>query len=197
MLDLQERGRALEWAFYQVLDRARFDELANHYAQMTAERALRAAAGVDDAALLEELQRAQVTPTAMTALVLLPLLQVAWADGAIQDGERDALVRAAEQHGFAAGSAGRELLEAWLRRRPGDDVLAAWAGYIAALVEHLAAADRKRLMATVVGRCRDIARAAGGLLGLATISSAEQDLLDRVEDAFKFPEQFATVFARA
>ena len=44
--------------------------------------------------------------------------------------------------------------------------------------------DRRVLRAHLVGRARPIAEAAGGLLGLASVSPAEEETLETLEAAF-------------
>ncbi len=180
-LDLAERGRQLVRVFYRVVPDPG-DTVA-------------ADSGIADEVVSARLVDLGVPPSVQIALSLVPLIEVAWADGEIQDEEREALERAAEANGMVTGSPSRTALSAWLAERP-DELLDAWVGFVAALLENLSAGERMRLAADVLDRARTIAEAAGGFLGLATVSDSEQAILRKLDHAFKFPEQFATLFER-
>jgi len=62
---------------------------------------------------------------------------VAWADGAIQDHERDAILQAAADEGIKVDSANYRLLEGWLDERPQPTLLEAWRDYAMAIARDL------------------------------------------------------------
>jgi hypothetical protein len=194
-LDLAERARALEDLFFQPLsDEARARLRAELRAPDPAD-ALRAASGIADPELLTRLDEIGVAPATLLAVTLVPLIEVAWADGRIQQGERDAILRGADESGVTTGAA-HALLDRWLEARPPETLGEAWSRVVHALDERLLASERKQLMAEVASRARAIAEAAGGFLGIGAVSNEEHEVIDRLEAAFKFPEQFRDVFRR-
>ena len=60
----------------------------------------------------------------------------------------------------------------------------AWSDYIEALEEQLTVEQLQILRREVVDRARTVAAAAGGFLGLKTISDSEERALARLEAAF-------------
>ena len=117
---------------------------------------------------------------------LLPLCEVAWADGAISSRERDAVLKAAEQHGITSGSPARALLEHWLAPQPELNIMTAWKEYIAAIVSRLPQDRAVQLGEEIMGRARAIAKTSGGILGMgAKVSVSEQFALDELEHAFR------------
>ena len=193
-LDLQARARALEAACFDGLPDDDIARLREENAAQPGVDGLRRASGLIDPDTLDALATAGISADTMFAFALVPLIEVAWADDEIHPRERAAIMGGAADAGITPDSADAAVLTGWLERRPPRTLVAAWTGYISALVQHLTAKQRKDLMRQVVDRAAHVARAAGGLLGLASISEAERNKLDELESAFKFPEQFAGVF---
>src|SRR3569623_2303973 len=98
---------------------------------------LRMASGMTDEAVLEKLNTLGLRANTIAALSLVPLIQVAWADGAIQDNERTAILQGAHGKGLEKGTDGYDLLQAWLNKRPSDALYEAWEAYIKALARQL------------------------------------------------------------
>jgi hypothetical protein len=75
------------------------------------------------------------------------------------------------------------LFENWLQEAPDENLVSAWKAFVGAAVDGFsepAAAFRHDL----IGRAKKVAQAAGGILGLGSISSSEQKVLDDLESAF-------------
>jgi hypothetical protein len=148
--------------------------------------ALAAVSGIDDQELLRDLLAAGIRPETFACLALLPLCEVAWADGDISSRERDAVLKAAAQHGIQSGTAAYSLLEVWLATRPELKMVDAWKEYVAVLSARLPPDRAKQLSDEILGRARDIAATSGGILGLgAKVSVSEQFALDELEHAFR------------
>ena len=114
---------------------------------------------------------------ALVAAGLVPLIEVAWSDHAMDAAERDAIMQAARDAGVTRGSTAAELLSAWLERRPGAELLEAWKGYAAALVAELDEADAAAVRGDIMSRAQAVAEAAGGFLGLGSVSREERRML--------------------
>lgn len=148
--------------------------------------ALAAVSGIDDQELLRDLSDTGIRPETFAALSLLPLCEVAWADGDITSKEKDAILAAAAQHGIEPASPARALLETWLAVRPELKMMDAWKEYIAALASRLPPDRAQKLSEEILGRARSIAATSGGILGFgAKVSVAEQFALDELERAFR------------
>lgn len=183
---LDDRRRGLEEAFFTQHNRDLLERMRQKASHEEALQGLTAASGITNLAVLEELLARGIRPETLAGLALLPLVLVAWADGSVQDGEREAILAAAADRGVAPGSAARELLEGWLQIHPHRDLVEAWKDYVAALVGGpLDAAAAKALEADVLGRAREVAAASGGFLGLGSkISDKEEAVLASLAEAF-------------
>jgi uncharacterized tellurite resistance protein B-like protein len=179
---LQDRRRSLEESFFQG---EREDLRARIAAeQEEAVESIAAATGLSDAALLERLAGLGIRAETLAALTLVPLVEVAWADGEMDEREQDAILRGAESTGLRPDSPSYGLLELWTRDRPAPELMESWCAYIAALCAELAPGQRKRLEQRIMGRARAVAEAAGGILGIGRISRVEEGVLAKMERAF-------------
>jgi hypothetical protein len=183
---LADREKALEDLFFEKENRKLIERIQSEEAHLTAKKGLADLTGVEDEGLLEKLVNLEIQPGTWAALALIPLVEVAWASGRIENKERRAVLSAAEANGVTRGGASFELLERWLEKRPDPAFLEAWGEYTVDLCAELGAAERDALRDEIVGRARRVAEAAGGLLGIVNkISGAEQRVLDELAKAFE------------
>jgi hypothetical protein len=181
---LEERGRALENQFY---DKENKEKLAAMKAKLDAQQSredLRKASGMTDDQVLDKLVELGLRSNTIAALSLVPLIEVAWADGEIQDNERTAILQGAHGKGLEQGTDGYELLQTWLRNKPAPALFDAWQSYIKALASQLNDEQNKLLKNQIVGFAKMVAAAAGGFLGIGKVSSSEEKALGRIERAF-------------
>lgn len=182
---LEERGHALENAFFARQDEALLKRLREADSAATRRQALSAASGVTDAAVLDHWDTLGLRPQSLAALSLVPLVLVAWADGSLDDKEATAVREAARSAGLRSGEAGA-LLDAWLTRPPGREIEAAWRDYAHALAARMPPEARAALERETVGRARQVAEAAGGFLGLGSrVSEAEERVLASLAAPFR------------
>jgi hypothetical protein len=184
--DLTSHGRALENLFFQQQDRILIERHRELKRMEETRQALAEVSGITNPSVLDRLVKLDIHAEIVASLALVPLVEVAWADGRIQDEERAAVLEASAHHGLTAEHPGRALLERWLAHKPDPKLLEAWTLYVEGLCEALDAGEREGLRADIVDRARRVAAAAGGFLGLTSpISTAEQLMLDRLDSAFR------------
>ena len=182
---LAAREHALEEVFFRKVDAKLLDNLRS---RLTVDQELERLAeetGIHDQEVLKELLDLRFTPQNLLALWLVPLTQVAWADGQVQPAEREAVLLALCKHGYSGDSPAWHLLESWLDHKPCDDVLKAWKDYARATV---ASAGEKRLMLLrheLHNRAREVAEAAGGVFGFHPVSKAEEMVLQQIDEALR------------
>lgn len=182
---LGDRKKALEDSFFAKENQKLLDRMRAEQHKKEAKAGLAEVAGISDADVLEKLVSLGIEPDTWAALSLVPLVEVAWADGSLDPKERRAVLSAAEANGVVAGSPGAALLETWLRARPGPELISAWGEYMVVLCAGLDEAERQKLRREILGRARSVAEAAGGILGLLNrISSQEEAVLAELEKPF-------------
>ncbi len=181
---LEERGRALEDEFFHKENQVKLAALKAKQELKDSKEELKKASGMSDDAVLDHLVTLGLRANTIAALSLVPLVAVAWSDGEIQDDERQAIMQGAHGKGLEEGSAGYEILSGWLDKRPADNLLDAWEGYIKALSSQLNDEQSRLLKNQIVGFAEMVASAAGGILGFGKISSKEEAVLSRIKAAF-------------
>jgi len=179
---LGDRGKALEEIFFAKENEKLRKALQEKEEVKNKKEALSAVSGITDDAVLEQLLALDIRSDTLVALSLVPLVEVAWADGTIDDSERSAILSAAEDSGLSGESAA--LLDGWLVTQPSNKVLSAWKDYVAALTSTMDVAARDKLKQELLSRARTVAESAGGFLGIGKISSAEEDKLEELARAF-------------
>jgi hypothetical protein len=183
---LGSRARRLEDRFFLEQDRVLIEKHRELKKMEETRQALAAVSGITNQQVLQRLVDLNVQADTVASLAVVPLVEVAWADGRIDDQERAAIMRATAEAGFAKGSPDYELLDRWLAHRPGPELLEAWQHYIEGLCELLAPEEREALRADLIGRARRVAEAAGGFLGLTSkVSEVERRILQTLEHAFQ------------
>src|SRR5262245_31299431 len=132
--------------------------------------------GLQDPSVLNELQELGFMPETVSLLPLVPVLELAWAEGGITPAERDLLVKLARSRGIAEGSPADKQLTQWMSSSPGGAVFARAGRLIAAVLESGSREFHRGLTPEqLVAYCEQIAAASGGIFGLRVGSvSAEE-----------------------
>jgi hypothetical protein len=112
-------------------------------------------------------------------------VEVAWADGTLDAREKRAILDRAEKSGIAPGAIDHDLLRSWLDHKPEPKLLTAWTHLIQGMCEQLTDEQVTALRTGLVERARAIAKASGGLLGVGSVSTVEEDMIRRLESAFR------------
>jgi hypothetical protein len=154
----------------------------------TARETLSQATGISDGAALDQLLALRIQPEIIAALRIVPLVEVAWADGSLDEKEREAVLSGAQEAGIPADSAAYTLLEEWLKRRPEPYLLAAWTTLVQGMSASLSEPEVKNFEASLMERVRRVAGASGGVFGLGSkISKQEAAVLEKLSKAFERP----------
>lgn len=166
----QERERGFEAEYFQrqdkkliasIRERAHLQEIAIALAEKLA---------VDDPALLERVARLGLDRETGSAILLAPLVQVAWADGDVTDQEREAVLAIAASRGVVAGTAAHGQLLAWLRERPPVEVFDVAMDVVRIGLGVLPEPERAERTRGVLDACDRVAEASGGIAKLLGIS---------------------------
>ena len=185
---LETRRRALEEQFFHEENQRLVENLREKSKQKEAKEALAEASGITSDLILESLLRLGIEAETVAALQLVPLLEVVWADGELDEKEKQAVLKAAGASGLAEGSLPYGLLESSLNRWPKPPLREAWRLYVEGLCKQLGPEERDPLREDLLGRARAVAEASGGFLGLGSkISSAETQVIEELGKAFDLP----------
>jgi tellurite resistance protein len=177
---LGDRGRALEDDYFRKRDRELVDKMRRASEAEAARRELSDRSGVHDSEMLQELQSLGFTPETVVLLPLVPLLQVAWAEGGVSDAERKLILQLARARGIEPGTPPDHKLASWLASRPDEQVFASATRLIRAMLDAGAPGMASLTAADLVKHAEAIAAASGGIFGINRISSEERALLNTI-----------------
>jgi len=182
---LADRRKELEETFFAKQNQELVAKLKAEKQKTLDKEGLQELTGIKNDEVLEKLISLKMNRETISALSLFPLIQVAWADGAVDTKEQEAVLSAAAASGMLKGSSAHTLLEGWLKLKPPAALENAWSNYVKALVEGMKAEDKALLKNELLGKARSVAEASGGILGMGSkISKAEGDALKKLEAAF-------------
>lgn len=181
---LSTRRQALEDRFFKDEEAKQISHLRDKLAAQKNREELAEVCGIEDPTVLDTLTKLDVGAHDVSALTLVPLVEVAWADGSMSKEERAAILKAAIAQGVKDESHSHALLDAWLEKRPSKDLFQAWVGYVNAVRAHVSEDEMTALKESILGLAHDVASAAGGYLGIGSVSSAEKNVLTAIGTAF-------------
>jgi hypothetical protein len=183
MVDDRGGKRAHEEDYFQKKDRELIEKIQQQARAEQQLRELGERVGITDPEVSRELAELGFTPETVKLLPLIPVLEMAWAEGEVTAAERKMVVDVARGRGIEAGSAADGQLADWLDRRPEDSVFRRAGRLINAL---FASGGRFDLTQDdIIKYCEAIADASGGLFGIRRVSSEERATLGRITNEIK------------
>lgn len=186
MAEARKFSRQLEDAFFLKEDKKLIEKYKQLKQMEETKQRLAEISGIKDEAILKKLVELKIHAETVASLALVPLVEVAWADGNVDGSEKKAILMAVEKSNVAKDSVEYQLMERWLSHKPDASLLDAWVHYIQGLSGQCTPAEVRELKEELLSRARSVAEAAGGFLGLGSkISAAEQSVLQKLESAFQ------------
>ncbi len=172
-------GQDHENAFFHARDDALIAKMRDRLSTERREAELKASTDLENDELLHHLAELGIGTESLPFLHLVPLLDVAWADGLVQAEERVLLLNAAEE-AQVTGEA-LEAFKAMIETQPSPEYMAAALHFTQSVLAALPAAERETRSDSLVDLAKLIAQANGGLFGLFfKVENAEQDALDNI-----------------
>lgn len=119
-------------------------------------------------------------------LFLMPLVQTAWAHGAIAAREKHLIFEAAREDGIDERDSLNDRLDDYLTNQPSLSFFDECLSEIAGILQAMNVSERESLKAKIIKRCRNIADSAGGNSAMdvsAFTSAEEQRTLEQISEA--------------
>lgn len=193
----KERGRALEEEYFHRKERELIEKMRAKAQAEAAQEELAARTGVADTQILADLHELGYTPETISLLHLVPLVQMAWAEGNVSRRERDLIIEAARARGIESGSAADTQLQGWLASRPSDTLFSTTLRAIGAMFASRPDSEREAGEKDLLSYLTSIASASGGVLGFGAVSDQERAVLERVTAEIEKAHGAAGVLPRA
>jgi hypothetical protein len=180
-----ERGRSLEEEYFHRKEKEVIEKMRVRAAAAEERHRLGQQTGVADEDVLRDLQDLGYTPETVMLLHLVPLIEMAWAEGGVSDKERELIVKAARARRIAEGSPADQQLALWLARRPSGELFEKTLRAIRTILEAQPAEAREASKKDLLSLATAIAAASGGIFGFHTISDEERQTLAHIGDELK------------
>jgi hypothetical protein len=176
------RKKGLEEEYFRKKEQELIEKMRRRAELETERREIAEAAGTTSEEILDDLQELGYTRETVERLLhLVPLVQVAWAEGHVTKRERERILEVAGLRGVAEGTPAHQQLTAWLDRRPSDEFFEKTLRIIRHLMQAMFPRERAASRNNLVSYCLSVAAASGGLLGLGNkVSDKEQEVLERI-----------------
>ncbi len=184
-MEHNQDGINLEEAFFAAQNAHLLERMRKKAEHAQRRDLLRRVVGIDDDAFLDRLILLGIGPERAMVLRLTPLVFVAWADGTIDDRERDAILRAAAKQGIAAEEMAKQVLGDWLMRKPDPRILELWKQYIRQVWGRFTPEEQEQMRHNLLAAAREVAKAAGGFLGIKSVSPAERKMIEDLESVIR------------
>ena len=149
----KQREKGLEEAFFKDRDRQLIEKMRGELAALEEKKKLAHVTGIVEERVLHKLVQAGVRAETLAAVSLIPLVEVAWCDGAVSPEERDAVLNAAVGQGVTADSAAYEILKRWLEERPDPHIFVAWKDYVSELIQLMPQDTIAEMTRNLLDRC--------------------------------------------
>ncbi len=154
-----------EQEYFHRLDVELIDGMRRHAALEEKHRRMAEACQLQNHRILDALDHLGYDPTTVTLLYLVPLVQVAWSDGAIDKAERNRIEVIASLCGIRDNSSAYQQLMVWLDQRPSFEFFEGTLRVIQEVLETQSESKRKTNRDLIIQCCRDVAFASCGLFG--------------------------------
>lgn len=182
---IDDKRNTLEEIFFAKQNRELIEKMKAKATQVEICSELSKVSGISDQKVLNKLYEAGMRPSTMIALSLLPLILVAWADGDIDQKERESILKAATENGIDIKNPAYEHLNSWLKNTPPAEIFEIWQHYVQGLSQSLSRDAFHQLHTDIINRTIAVANSAGGFLGLGLkTSTAEKIMIDKLDAVF-------------
>lgn len=183
---LRVQGKTLEDLFFYKQDLILAEKKRQLREMERNLKTLSEISGLTDEMLLRKLTELNIQVEVLATLSIIPLVEVAWADGKIDESEREAILKAAARLGIVKGPVHRSLFEHWLKNRPPAGMLESWIYYMQGLCQLLGKEERRRLKAGYLEWAKKVGEAEGGKTkAKPKLSRRKEEILLRLEQAFE------------
>ncbi len=173
-------GRTLENAFFFRMDQELIAELQRSMGIEEKLQAFQNATGIRNRHQLLGLIDAGFEVSTLTAFTWLPLVFVAWADGNLDNKEKETILAALVGKGISPKTAAMLTQHEWFSKPPDDELWDLWQQFAFETLNRQPTTLRNELMDEMVTLCHLVANASGDGLEASNISQQEWRVIDRV-----------------
>jgi hypothetical protein len=185
MKNRHEKALILEKMFISNHDKELTELIEKQKSDRDQTFSLSSLSGITNRSVLDNAIKLGMNASTFSALCLIPLLKVAWADKLCDQQERHVILGFASESGIKKESPAYKLLGSWLEKDVNPNLFIAWKEYITSLQDTLTQVEMNEFKHEIIGRAITVAKASGGVLGIGSISDVEENVLQELDELFK------------
>ena len=170
-----ETARAREEAWIRSQEQERLERQRRKEMEAFRRRELMQALGEGNPALAERLQAFGIDAETLSTVHIVPLVEVAWADGTVTVRERQQVEEIARMRGIRPGTPAHAHVVSWLAEPVPAGLFEASLSALRATLANRPVDEAAALRRDVEWNCRRVAAASGGFLGLGTRVSGDEE----------------------
>lgn len=175
-----ERERGMENEYFLKREQELIAKMRERVSREEERQQMAEAIGVADEEVLEALQELGYTADTVKLLSVIPLVQVAWAEGGVSAAERNLIYEVAATRGVTEGTTAFQKLNEWLTVEPPQAFFDNSLRAVSYLFESLPEDQRATSRQSLVEYCTRIAEVSGGILGFGKFSDEERMAIARI-----------------
>lgn len=172
-----DRRASYEASYFHGKDAALVAKLKGVFNAKISKEEIRKQTGISDDAALDRLVNVVERKELLSAFKLYPLVEIAWADGEVDEQEIHAIEAAAEKAGVLRGSAAFERMASWIRSGPTDNARTVWRLYAAQLRKTLTKQELDTFREDLLKFAKSVADASGNFFGIFGNTSSGESLV--------------------
>ena len=170
-----------EAEYFHQIDAELIEEMRKRAAAEEEHRRLAEATHLENPKIIDALEKLGYTHTTVILLHLVPLVELAWIDGAISCTERGHILALARERGITGNTHAYQQLMAWLDQRPSAEFFEGTWRAIQATFESMAGNQRTAAKNALVETCTEFASASCERSGWTSrICAAKRHLLKEI-----------------
>ncbi len=177
-----EREHWLEEEYFRKQDQLLIEQIHQRRAKEDDRQRLAEITGLKDEDAITALQDLGYTSDTIELLHMLPMVEVAWASGAVTDKHRKAILKIARMRGIQANSASAEKLLRWLDEKPSDELFEASLHAIRMILESLSPEEQEYQREDLLTRCNQIAHSLFGRFWGHEVVQEEEHMIAHIAE---------------
>lgn len=177
------REKAMEDKYFHEVEQQKNKDLNDKDYKQKCFKFLTALGGIQGEDVLEVAFAENIRPNNVFALMYLPLVETAWADGAVGAEEKRKLLQTLGDEGLTKTGQEMEIIGQWLEKRPQAKLKDVWKSFFDGQAKTMQAEQLETEIDKIQGHCLEIAKSCG-LLALPHVTKGEKEWLDELNEFF-------------
>ena len=177
-----EREHWLEEEYFRKQDQQLVEQIHQRQFREADHQRLANITGLKDEDAITALQDMGYSSATVELLHMLPLVEVAWAGGAITDKHRNAITKIARMRGIVEGSESDQRLMQWMAEKPSEQLFEASLHATRLMLDALPAEERERSRHDLLLHCNQIAHAIYGRFWGHDVVHDEEQMITHIAE---------------